>query len=256
MAKNLESRKTTAKHIKQHTSNMPGGAQIHILRHNCTSLPAKKKKAIRNQTQLKGPSCKSHSSKSSPTNSSHTIDIQTSVLDVVTSHMHKDSTALQRSTNENNTMKWTLHQNVLHKKCTTTVTAISKGKPKQAHQIIVTEQPNEQYKSVDESDDDDNFIIAYQSVLNHRKNVNSQRAPTSYTKKHLYANITYMLQPYHKHNKYLYVQLDTCSDVNLMPEKVYKLVFNDPHTSKLAKNDTDLTVYTRHSSLVSVLSSC
>ena len=32
-----------------------------------------------------------------------------------------------------------------------------------------------------------------------------------------------------------------------MPESVYKIVFNDPHTSKLAKNDIDLTVYTRHS---------
>ena len=32
-----------------------------------------------------------------------------------------------------------------------------------------------------------------------------------------------------------------------MPESVYKLVFNDPHTAKLVKNDIDLTVYTRHS---------
>ena len=32
-----------------------------------------------------------------------------------------------------------------------------------------------------------------------------------------------------------------------MPESVYKLVFNDPDTFKLAKNDIDRTVYTRHS---------
>ena len=32
-----------------------------------------------------------------------------------------------------------------------------------------------------------------------------------------------------------------------MPESVYKLVFNDPQRAKLAKNDTDLTVYIRHS---------
>ena len=38
-----------------------------------------------------------------------------------------------------------------------------------------------------------------------------------------------------------------CADVNLMPESVYKLVFNDLQTAKLAKNDIDLTVYTRHS---------
>ena len=32
-----------------------------------------------------------------------------------------------------------------------------------------------------------------------------------------------------------------------MSESVYKCVFNDPDTSKLAKNDIDLTVYTQHS---------
>ena len=32
-----------------------------------------------------------------------------------------------------------------------------------------------------------------------------------------------------------------------MSESVYQLVFNDPHTAKLAKYDIDLTVYTRHS---------
>ena len=32
-----------------------------------------------------------------------------------------------------------------------------------------------------------------------------------------------------------------------MPESVYKLVFNNLQTAKLAKNDIDLTVYTRHS---------
>ena len=31
-----------------------------------------------------------------------------------------------------------------------------------------------------------------------------------------------------------------------MPESVYKLVFNNPQTSKSAKNYIDLTVYTRH----------
>ena len=39
-----------------------------------------------------------------------------------------------------------------------------------------------------------------------------------------------------------------------MPESVYKLLFNDPHTSKLAKNDIDLTLYTRHS--VNLIGKC
>ena len=90
-------------------------------------------------------------------------------------------------------------------------------------------------------------MIAFQLHAQPQRSVHNQRVTTSYTQKHLYANIPYWFKPYHKHNKYLCVQLDTCTDVNLMPESVYKLVFNDPQTAKLAKNDIDLTVYTRHS---------
>ena len=39
-----------------------------------------------------------------------------------------------------------------------------------------------------------------------------------------------------------------------MPESVYKLVFNNPQTAKLAENDIDLTVYTRQS--VDLISKC
>ena len=60
--------------------------------------------------------------------------------------------------------------------------------------------------------------------------------------------------PITTHTKYLHVQLDTCADVNLMPESIYKLIFNDPHISKLAKNDIDLTVYMRPS--VSLIGKC
>ena len=97
-------------------------------------------------------------------------------------------------------------------------------------------------------------MIAFQVHAQLQENVHNQEVTTGYTQKCLYANIPYRLQPYHRHNKYLRVELDTCVDVNLMPESVYKLVFKDPHTSKLAKNDIDLTVYTRHS--VNLIGKC
>ena len=55
-----------------------------------------------------------------------------------------------------------------------------------------------------------------------QKTVSSQKAFKSYTKNGLYASIPYRLQPYHKHNKYICVQLNICADVNLMQESVYK----------------------------------
>ena len=121
-----------------------------------------------------------------------------------------------------------------------------KGKPQQAHQIIVPEQSTDQYKNTHEcDDDDDDFMIAFQLCAQPQKNVHNQKVTAGYTQKHLYANIPYRLQPYYRRNKYIHAQLDTCADFNLMPESVYKLVFNDPYTSKLAKNYIDLTVYTR-----------
>ena len=122
-----------------------------------------------------------------------------------------------------------------------------KGKPKQAHQIIVPAHSTKQYQNTCECDNDDDVMIAFQLHAQPKESVHNQRVTTGCIQKCLYANIPYRLQPYHKHNKYLPVQLDTCADVNLMPESVYKLVFNDPQTSKLVKNDIDLTVYARHS---------
>ena len=123
----------------------------------------------------------------------------------------------------------------------------NRGKPKQAHQIVVPELSNKPYQNTRECDNDDQFMITFQLHAQPQRNINNQRVTTSYAQKHRYANIPYRIKPYHKHNKYLRVQLDTCADVNLMPERVYKLVFNDMQTAKLAKNDIDLTLYTRHS---------
>ena len=94
MAKELKSSKASAKHMIQHTSNTQGGAEVNILRHNHTSLPPKKKESGKRPNPTKGIS---HSSKGSHSNSSHTAEIQTSVLDVVTLHTHKNSTVLHRS---------------------------------------------------------------------------------------------------------------------------------------------------------------
>ena len=55
MAKNLESSKATAKHIKQ-VATEPQATQIHLLRHQCTGLPSskfkRKKRNYSNQDKL------------------------------------------------------------------------------------------------------------------------------------------------------------------------------------------------------------
>ena len=122
-----------------------------------------------------------------------------------------------------------------------------RGKSKQTHQIVAPEHYDKPYQNTHECDNDDEIMIVFQLHAQPQRSIHNQRVNTTYAQKHLYANILYRLKPYHKHNKYLHLILDMCADVNLMPESKYKIVFNDPQTAKLAKNDIYLTVYTRHS---------
>ena len=80
---------------------------------------------------------------------------------MMTPHMHKDSTAWQRSTNANTTINLDTSPNVLYKNAQPQSQQCHKGKPKQAHQVIISKQLNERYKNADKSDNDD-FMIAYQ----------------------------------------------------------------------------------------------
>ena len=244
--KKLESSKATAKQIKQHTSNTKGAAQINVLRHNCTSLPTKNKKAVKNQTQVKVPSHSNCSIRNSQNKTNLMIEIQISVLDVVIPHMHQDLIAQQRSTNANSAPKLDTSLKCASPKMHThSHSTIIKVSPNRHIKSLYQNKSTDWYKNTQKCDDND-FMIAFQLHAQPQKNVHNQNVTAGYTQKCLYGNIPYRLQPYHRH-KYLCVQLNTCADVNLMPESVYKLVFNDPYISKLAKNDIDLTVYTRHS---------
>ena len=210
MAKKLESSKATAKHIKQHTSSMQGAAQINVLWHNHTSLPPKKKKGSKKPNPSKG-----------------TKPQQT--LQQKQSNQHQP---YDRNPNQCTRCGDSPHAqgfNCLAKKyqckhCTKighftkmcfTKNAhpqpqyYHKGKSKQAHQIIVPKHSIKQYQNTHDCDNDDDFMIAFQLCTQPQKSVHNRRVTTSYTQKCLYANIPYRLQPYHKHNKYLCVQLDT-----------------------------------------------
>ena len=49
-------------------------------------------------------------------------------------------------------------------------------------------------------------------------------------------------------------RLDTCTDVNLMPASVHKLVFNDSKMQKLAPSDLQVGTYTTDT--VKIVGSC
>ena len=60
------------------------------------------------------------------------------------------------------------------------------------------------------------------------------------TPSHLITNLGYKLKPCQTRNQYLRARLDTCTDVNIMPASVYKLVFNDPELKKLAPSTLEI----------------
>ena len=120
-----------------------------------------------------------------------------------------------------------------------------KGKPKQAHQIIVPEQSTDQYKNTHESDDDDDdFVIAFQLCTQPQKKMFITKRSLQATHRNTCMPTFHIVYNPIIDTTSIYMYSLTHADVNLMPESVYKLVFNYPYTSKLAKNDIDLTVYT------------
>ena len=64
------------------------------------------------------------------------------------------------------------------------------------------------------------------------------------TTSHLITNLAYKLKPHHTRNQYLRARLDTCTDVNIMPASVYKLVFHDPDLKKLAPSKLEIETNT------------
>ena len=71
---------------------------------------------------------------------------------------------------------------------------------------------------------------------------------------HLITNLACKLQPHHRRNQYLSARLDTCTDVNIMPASVYKLIFHDLDLRKLAPSKLEIGTYTTNT--VKLVGSC
>ena len=70
----------------------------------------------------------------------------------------------------------------------------------------------------------------------------------------LITNLPYRLKQHENRNLYLRARLDTCSDVNVMPASVYKLVFCDPNLEKLTPNKLQIGTYTNDT--VQIVGTC
>ena len=74
------------------------------------------------------------------------------------------------------------------------------------------------------------------------------------TPAYLIANLAYHLKTHHHRNLYLRARLDTCADVNIMPARVYRLMFHDPEMKKVAPSELETGTYTTDT--VKIVGSC
>ena len=72
---------------------------------------------------------------------------------------------------------------------------------------------------------------------------------------HLATNIEYKLKPHRRRTKFLRAKIDTCSNVNLLPISVYKLMYKDPECTKLEPS-SKVAVKTYTTERIKIVGSC
>ena len=216
LAKKLESSKATACHIKQVAGDLQA-AQINLLRHQCTDLPAgkyKKKRAPMKPKQVKhkhqgneGFHLQAQPKKRFDTKGVHSDKSRCSKCGD-TAHLEGFQCPAKK-----------YQCKACHKfghftsMCYQKKQAPSKYRKPKAHQLKAGTGHAQGSASYDHSDDDstsdDSFCL---QIKIKQKQTKEQRVPKA---THLITNLAYRLQPHHHRNRYLRARLDTCADVNL-----------------------------------------
>ena len=255
LAKKLESSKATAHHIKQ-VAGDPQAAQINLLRHQCTELPAgkyKKKKAHMKPKQV--------NHKHQGNEGFHPQAQPKKRFDTKGAHNDKSRCSKCGDTIHIEGFQCPAKKyqcKACHKfghftsMCYQKKQAPSKYRKPKAHQLKAGTGHVQGSASYDHSDDDstseDSFCL---QIKIKQKQAKEQRVPKA---THLITNLACRLQPHHHRNLYLRARLDTCADVNLMPASVYQLECKDPKMQKLTPSDLQVGTYTTDS--VKIVGSC
>ena len=142
---------------------------------------------------------------------------------------------------------WAFYQHVFPEKQATSKPRRPKGHQLQAGAVYAKESAPYDHLEED-STSEDSFCLQVKIKCTLDK---KQEVPK---RKHLITNLIYRLKPHHTRNLYLRARLDTCTDVNLMPASVYKLVFNDSKMQKLAPSNLQVGTYTTDT--VKIVGSC
>ena len=90
-------------------------------------------------------------------------------------------------------------------------------------------------QSEDLSSSDESFCL--------QMKIKSNEAETP-APQHLITNLAYKLKPNQKKTQCLSARIDTCTDVNILPVSMYKLLCDDPDCKRLAPSSKEIGTYT------------
>ena len=105
------------------------------------------------------------------------------------------------------------------------------------------------YDSLSEPESSDNCFCLQLQIKCIQEQSKIDRRPAC-----LITNLPYRLKMHENRNLYLRARLDTCTDVNIMPASVYKLVFHNPNLDKLTPNKLQIGTYTNNT--VKIVETC
>ena len=258
MAKKLEGSQATAKHIKQVT-NEPHATQINLLRHQRTELPPTKsqrkqnkrfkqrqppnKKFSEDQYRNRKPQTKerSYSNSQDHTNTENRCTKCGDSLHIEGFRCPASRYQCKYCHKYGHFSKLCFKKNgPEHKK--------NIRRPK-AHQLMVgtaSTMDDQSYASYSSSED--SFCLQIQAKSTKEKSKKNKP-------QHLATNIEYKLKPHRRRTKFLRAKIDTCSNVNLLPISVYKLMYKDPQCTKLIPSNK-VAVKTYTTEKIKIVGSC
>ena len=239
LAKEMESSKSTARHIKA-VAGDPQVAQFYLIRHQRTDLTPSKSKQKQHSLKFKSKRRYSseHKNQRPPFNK----------FDPAQAHKRTDRCSKCGDSKHVEAFKcpaMKFHCKTCNKYghftslCYKKQVSFKSRNPK-AHQLQVGSVYIQEDSLCSQSSDltcsDKSFCLQIK-IQHMQANV---KIPIPH---HLITNLAYKLKPHHKRNQYLRARLDTCVNVNIMPASVYKLVFQDPDCKKLAPSKLKIGTY-------------
>ena len=232
----MESSTATAKHIKQVASD-PQAAQKNLRSHQCTELPPSKFKRKSKPFKFRQDNSRLHYEEKQRERMPQACTKYDNYQELTSQERcskHRYSQHIERfrcpaSKHQcKNCHKYGHFSSLCYKKKEFEYERSLELRSSKAHQLEIG--PNYTQGSIcsqlEGSSSDDSFCLQLQ--------LNPTQVETKISAlQHFITNLAYKLKPNHKKTQYLRARIDTCTDINIMPVSVNKLVFKDPDCDKL-----------------------